>query len=344
MIIQSVAEYKSVPISEVSLDLKNPRIARALDMYGSEPTAEQIALALGAGDPSKEQGGPSFASLKQSIRSNGSVIHPIIVSRDKSGHMVVIEGNTRTLIYREFHERGEKGNWDSIPAIIYDNLDIAQIDSIRLQAHMVGVRQWDPYSKAKYLHHLRNEEHLTWDQIVDFCGGNKRDIQNYIDAYIDMEKYYRAVIDSDADFDHTRFSAFAELQKKPEINRALVEAGYSKEDFSRWVHERKIAPLDKVRQIPRVFRNKAALDKFMKDDIVEAIKILDSPISDQCVKEKVTFESQCNQLVRRVNDLSYPEFVKLQQDPECDTVYAIKDALETLASLYKNITGEDSNV
>ena len=96
------------------------------------------------------------------------MIHPILVNRDASERLVVIEGNTRALIYRQFRSAENSRRWDEIPALIYDQLDEKAIDAIRLQAHLVGPRQWDPYSKAKYLDYLSNSEHLTTDQIIDF--------------------------------------------------------------------------------------------------------------------------------------------------------------------------------
>ena len=129
------------------------------------------------------------------------MIHPIIVDKESSGRLVVIEGNTRTLIYREFNNQGVSGDWSTIPAMVYSGLPEEEIDAIRLQAHLVGPRQWDPYSKAKYLVHLRNRQHLTLNQIVDFCGGRKREVLDYIDAYQDMESYYRPLLESDDEFD-----------------------------------------------------------------------------------------------------------------------------------------------
>ena len=95
---------------------------------------------------------------------------------------------------------------------MYDQLDEKDIDAIRLQAHLVGPRQWDPYSKAKYLNYLSNSEHLTTDQIIDFCGGQKSEVHRFIDAYNDMEDHYRPLLASDDQFDPTRFSAFVEMQ------------------------------------------------------------------------------------------------------------------------------------
>jgi len=90
-----------------------------------------------------------------------------------------------------------KGSWTSIPALVYDDMSLAQIDAIRLQVHLVGTRQWDPYSKAKYLYYLRTQELLTFAQIVDFCGGRVKEVVESINAYSDMEKYYRPVLADD---------------------------------------------------------------------------------------------------------------------------------------------------
>ena len=151
--------FERVPVDQVELDVGNPRIARVLAMY-DDITPERMALALGVGDSqSGEENTTTFRSLRESIRTNKEIIHPIIVDKDPAGHMVVIEGNTRTLIYRQFLEQGLEGEWDTIPAMVYSNLSESQKDAIRLQAHLVGPRPWDPYSKAKYLAHLWKEEY-----------------------------------------------------------------------------------------------------------------------------------------------------------------------------------------
>lgn len=163
--------FELLDVNSLELDRSNPRIAQYLEMYGDDITAEQMSLALSSGDSLAGDTGTTFHSLRESIKTCGRIIHPIIVNRDAGGKLVVVEGNTRVLIYRELLDQGHGGNWATIPAMVYRELGADQIDAIRLQAHLVGPRQWDPYSKARYLDHLRNSEHLTLAQIVDFCGG-----------------------------------------------------------------------------------------------------------------------------------------------------------------------------
>jgi len=192
---KSAVKYEMVPIDRLELDVKNPRIAQWVEMYGDDVSEDAMKLALQRGGSDDKVAGPSYRSLQESIKTNGGVIYPIIANREPNGRLLVIEGNTRALIYREFKRAGVDGNWDLIPTIVYENMSEDQIDAIRLQAHLVGARDWDPYSKAKYLDMLRNKLHLPWAQVVDYGGGNQRELERLVAAYNDMENYYRPVLE-----------------------------------------------------------------------------------------------------------------------------------------------------
>ena len=332
------AKFEEMPVESIELDLKNPRIAKWVEIYGDNPTAEQIALALGAGSTENTGDGTSFSSLKQSILTNGGIIHPIIVNKKINGKAVVIEGNTRTLIYREFNDKNIEGNWKNIPAMVYENLDDETIDSIRLQAHLVGVRQWDPYSKAKYLDMLRNKEHLPFSRIVDFCGGNKREIENYIQAYNDMENFYRNVLESDQDFDPSRFSAFVELQR-PRITEAIIKNGYNKSNFSKWVAEGKLSPLNTVRKIPSILKNKKAEEAFIKYDATEAIKLLESYTTETSLKD-ADLNQLLKELSKRINNMKYQDILRLRNENNSEVKDSIYDTRDAVIDLCKDISDE----
>ena len=78
-----VGAHKSVLVEDIELDRSNPRIRKFLEMYGDEPTPEQIFLALGAGNDGDIGTATSttYEKLKQSIISNGGIIQPIILNR-----------------------------------------------------------------------------------------------------------------------------------------------------------------------------------------------------------------------------------------------------------------------
>ena len=281
-------QFKMLKVESLVLDTSNPRVARYIEMYDGEITDDQMSLALGAASYDQSNSTTTFQSLRASIRTHGGLIHPILVNKKIEDRLVVIEGNTRALIYRQFKSDDDDGRWDEIPAILYDDLDQMKIDAIRLQAHLVGPRQWDPYSKAKYLDHLSNSEHLTTDQIVDFCGGQGPEVRRFIDAYNDMENYYRPLLASDDQFDPTRFSAFVELQA-PRVQEALVTSGYTKTDFSEWINDQTLYPLDRVRRLPAILADQRARAVFLTDGAREAEKVLDSLSLADALEEATLF-------------------------------------------------------
>lgn len=273
-------EQHLIPIDCIRLDHENPRIKQFVAMYSEdELSEEQMLLALGAAADYEETGTPqgSYARLKQSIRASNGVIQPIIVKPDGSDSYLCVEGNTRVVIYselvREARDRGESGDeWLVIPAIVDSDMDAMEAHKVRLQVHLVGNRPWNPYSKAQYLYELREIHKMSMSELVAFCGGNRKDVEESIAAYLDMERHYRPLTGPE-DFDVTRYSAFKELQA-PRLRTSLHENGFNEDHFAQWVHDRKIDPLATVRQLPKILAHKGARRTFLRAGAREATKQL----------------------------------------------------------------------
>lgn len=228
-------QLKELDVEAVVLDLDNPRIAFALQTYGNNINAEAIALAL-SNSSDGETTGTTVKTLQDSIKASGGISSPITVNHC-DGKYTVIEGNTRVQIYKDFIRNSIKGDWSTIPALVYENMDSETMTAIRLQAHMIGQRPWNAYSKAKYLRKLSDEENLSIDRIIDICGGKKQEIRSLIQAYNDMERYYHQKVD-DQDFDVKEFSAFRELNESKKelmpfrpmvLPKKILENGLSRE-------------------------------------------------------------------------------------------------------------------
>lgn len=330
--------YELLPIDSLDLDTGNPRIRKWIEQYGESPNFEQMLLALGAGSSDPESGSTvTFQSLKESIRAQKGIINPIIVEPTSNGRYRVIEGNTRVAIYRVFRDNGEDGEWERIPALVHKDLPSSQVDAIRLQCHIVGPRPWDPYSKAKYLDYLLNEEHLPLSTIVDLCGGRKREITEYVDAYKDMEKYYRPVLESDSDFDASRFSAFVELQKA-NVKASILEAQFNYGDFAQWVRDEKIDPLATVRALPRILKNPAAKAKFLTVGAREALKVLDVPPSPALTN--VPLDQLLMALSQRLDAMPYPDVKAMKKEPGSQRVQLLMQVRTSINELCDDIASE----
>ena len=306
-------------------------------MYGDHPTPEQIFLALGAGndDEAGSSTSTTFEKLKQSIITNGGIIQPVILNRRQDGSLVCVEGNTRVALYKHFGQTGVRGSWSQIPGLVHDEIDDASVHAIRLQIHLVGIRPWDPYSKAKYLYELRTQEHLPFATIVDYCGGRQTEVVESINAYADMEQYYRPVVGDDGDFDTTRFSGFVELQK-PGVKQAISAAGFELSDFASWIHDGKLYPLQKVRVLPRILRNEKAREIFLKQGARKAEAVLEKPDLTRTLQE-AEIGQLARALIGRIASLPYAEYHRIGSDPGGETAQSLLEAHSELANLTKSL-------
>lgn len=321
-----MSDYIELPVSEIHLDHNNPRIANYLDIYSEEEiTGEIMALLLGTT-------ADACASLRESIKENGGIIHPIIVNKGADGEYVVIEGNTRLQIYRDFKKANVPGNWDLIKAIVYDDLKNDEMHSIRLQAHLIGPREWDPYSKAKYLNYLANEEHMPMNMLISYCGGSSKasEIKHMIDAYQDMQEYYRPLCDDDSMFDIKKFHGFVELQNK-NIVESMTLHGYTKTDFSQWMVDGRFAKLQDVRSLPNILNSKKASAAFFKGDSKAAKKVLAvEEISSDSLKD-VPYDMLAKELIKRMDDFKQKEIDLLRHDVDyAGKLGALRDVIDSV--------------
>lgn len=321
-----MAGYAELDIYQIELDASNPRIASYLEYY-SEDNLDSDTMALLLGSSSD-----SCASLRESIKENGGIVHPIIVNHFSDGRYVVIEGNTRLQIYRDFYKKNVPGNWSTIKAIVHENLDNSTMHSIRLQAHLVGPREWDAYAKAKYLNYLANDLHMPMNELISYCGGTSEatKIKQMIAAYQDMQNYYRPLCSDDAMFNIKKFSGFLELQKKNVID-ALTLHGYTKGDFSQWMIDERFSKLEDVRRLPAILNSKKATEAFLKVDSQAAKKILAvEEISPDSLKN-VPYEMLSKELIKRMNDFQMSEILYLRTDAEYEwKLEVLKDLVDAI--------------
>jgi hypothetical protein len=334
----SPSMFQMVAIKDIHLDTNNPRIRKFLEMYGDEePTPEQFYLALGAAGDEEGESSTTFEKLKSSIQTNGGIIQPVILNR-KSGKYFCVEGNTRVALYKKFQTDKVKGTWTHIPALVYDQMQEFQADAIRLQVHLVGTRQWDPYSKAKYLHELREIKAMPLGTLVEYCGGREKEIIQSINAFSDMEGHYRPIVE-EGNFDTSRFSGFVELQK-PGIKKALLEAGFTLSDFAKWIRDEKLYPLHTVRLLPRILHNTKAREAFLKSDARRAAEFLERPELTKALSE-ANLSQIASALTQTIYQLPWLEAEKLRSDPNGVETQLLNEALEAIRGVLK-LSEDDS--
>lgn len=323
-------------IHSIELDKNNPRIKQFLEIYQGEITSKEIALAL---NDSGNDANASYSILKESIKVSKGIIHPIIVNHEPDGRYVAIEGNTRLQIYKDFFTASNSDIWKAIPSLVYENLSDAEIHSIRLQSHLVGPREWDPYSKAKYLYTLSEVENLPMTSIISMCGGNTAEINKLISAYKLMETSYRKYIeDNGLEFDPREFSKFGEYQRKT-IKEALRIKGYTDDNFSEWVANGNIDTAQNVRRIPEIFNNNEAFKTFKESTIGQAVKVL--AVSESVQKNNLDdypYEILGEAFLKKVEEMPFAEVKRLRENEGYESKRMM---LETISEVISSFFNED---
>lgn len=304
------AQLMTLPIKGVNLDVANPRIKQFVEIYKDEITAEQIALALS--DSSSSDSSTTYKALRDSIKASRGIIHPIVVNHELDGTYTVIEGNTRLQIYKDFAVYEPNGPWNEIISLVYENLSAQEKHEIRLQSHLVGPREWDPYSKAKYLWELSEVEHLPMNTIISMCGGNKTAIEKAIEAYIYMERFYKPYVKNKAnlEYDTRNFSKFMEYQNSS-VKNAIKQKGFEEDQFAKWVAEDNVDKALKVRLIPHVLRNEEALSVFLKKNLTEAEKVINAASLAKDDLSKYPYEVLAKALYDKLVDFKIQEILNL---------------------------------
>ena len=335
--------FTILDINDVSYDPENPRIKKALEKFGDEINAQRIHFALKSASDGTSRSS-SYNSLKDSIRTSRGALSPITVVT-RGDKYICIDGNTRLAIYKQFIHDEVEGDWSKIKATVLQNADQKYIEYVRVSAHLVGTREWPAYEKARYLHYLRNEELMDYGEMIALCGGNRLDIERKIDAYHEMNEYYRDVVDDTA-FQIDRYSGFEELQKGNKKN-AIFEAGSDLTDFGEWIRDGKIYRLEDVRKLPLVLRDNNAKKIFLEGgprSIEEAFKAIEKTTEEELAEagvstalKNVSIYHLAKFLTTRLNNLPLSEIHALKNKENSqieEQILILEDLSKSLESLH----------
>lgn len=337
-------KHTNLPIELVKFDPKNPRLGDYLKRYDT-PTDERVAMALGV-----KGGKQGYEKLKESIMNTKGIIDPIkVISSDSENEFICIDGNTRLSVYKTLAKADSESDlWTSIPAIICDKNDTDLINTIRIAAHMVGAREWEPYEKARYLYDLRYEQHMSMAAIMEIAGlKNSTDLEANIDAFLEMNQHYRDRLESEQDFKENRFSGFVELQKG-KTKEAISAAGLSLDDFGDWIHYQKIYPLNKVRVLSKILNDKEATEIFLGEGfntLQEAERHLEDKdplinITKHTKLESASLAAICSVLKKRLKALSWEEQEELLR-PDTEAKQLEANSLSDVAEIISRLLGQE---
>lgn len=227
---------------------ENPRVYSVLNANNEPPSQAQIEEVMCKSDHVKQ--------LKESIKSNGGLIDPIIV---RDGDMVVLEGNSRLAAYRILYKQ-DPIKWAKIKAILLPS-DIPNdaIFALLGQYHIIGRKDWEPYEQAGYLYRTLNETKKT----IELLAGELGITTSYIKKLIDVYEY---MIEKD-DNHPNKWSYYEELLKNRGIKKAFEEVPGLEEKVIDDIKDNKIRMAIDVRKLGDISKLNDKLSKKILKDI-----------------------------------------------------------------------------
>lgn len=243
---------------------ENPRVYSVLNANDENPSQETIEKIMCKADHVKQ--------LKESIKSNGGLIDPIIV---RDGDYVVLEGNSRLAAYRILYKQ-DPIKWSKINTILLPaDISESAVFALLGQYHIIGRKDWDPYEQAGYLYRTLNNSQKSTELLASELGITT----SYINKLIEVYQY---MIDN-GDNHPNKWSYYEELLKSKSIKKAFNEVPGLENKIVDDIKNNKIKMAIDIRKLGEIGRiNDKSSKKILRDlanseeDLYSAYDVVES--------------------------------------------------------------------
>lgn len=280
--------HEVVSIDDLRLNPDNPRIRfQIAQRFAAKPPSAEELLEL-----IREQ--PGYDGLQKAIRKAGGIYEPVIVRHDG----LVIEGNSRTTVYKTLHA-GKKADarWRAIPIMrLPKSVSDSGLGLLMASYHVAGKTVWRPYAQAEHIHRLANDHGLTLQQIADETRMSEREVEQYMNAYsyLIKEVLPRASDGRGAKILESKFSHALEFVKRKNLSD-LREDRQVREQLADLIVEDKITGAE-VRELDKVLKNRRASAELKKNGFKAAKKALSKTNPEEASKILKQIRSLSGQL------------------------------------------------
>ena len=316
-------ELKELDINIIDPDPDNPRIVESLKTFNIEPNRENILNVL-RNAPGGD--GPGITELEKSIIATHGILDPIIVCPEGDRYLC-IEGNTRLSIYNKNLERyPDISFWQTIPALIYKDIDDPMLEMIRLGAHFVGKKEWSLYAKGAYISNMIKNNAKTFPEIVEVIGGTPSKLEGLLTAYDDFNQYFAPLFAGTNEAEGGRANE-KEMSKFVNANTGSISAAletyitdeHPKAKFAKWIKQGKIeSAADDVRKIPTVLSNDISREAFLSDKnlkIKDALKFIPRDINVGDIKlSEADISRLADELKLKIGETTIEELKNLDSE------------------------------
>lgn len=326
-------EQRKVSLDLLKLDAQNPRIGLYKDSQPKATLSDQdIRHAIINRSPE------AYAKLRDSIEINQGAINPIWVGPLQDNKHLVIEGNTRVLIYQELSQKYTSSDtWQSITSnVLPVGIRESQVNFIRLEAHLRGVTEWDAYERARYLYILNEREGYSIGRLEQLTRLRRPEIETEIRAFRDMSEVYNVRFPEDP-YQSQKFSYFVEFERNNRLKQQVQKSGLGIPDFCDWVGTQRIPRAENVRNIADILGDTRATERFLQDGYERAIQYLGLAHPDLVSPLFQRIED----VVERLKGLTFYELEEIRSGHQPGRKRILGELASVASRIWDRVSGED---
>src|SRR5258706_3484775 len=335
-VISVAVEHRKVSLNGLLLDESKPRIG----LYGDSQlkatfSSEDIRHAIINRSPD------AYAKLRDSIEINQGIINPIWITPLREGNHLVIEGNTRVLIYLELAEKYPSNDiWKSVPAnILPVGVQESQINFIRLEAHLRGTTDWDAYERARYLYILNEREGYSVRRLEQLTRLRHEEIETEIRAFRDMSEVYNNRFPDDP-YQSQKFSYFIEYERSNRIKKEMLNSNLNIADFCDWVGTGRVLKAENVRRLADVLENQTATQYFLAEGYDRALSYLALAQPDLVSPLFQRIED----VIAGLKRLPFYEVEQIRNGEQPGRKRLLSELVQATQQIWKRISGDEEDI
>ena len=314
-------EDRRVPVSDLVLDPKNPRIQYEIRLKLRDPISdEQLDGLMWERDQVKR--------LKAAIKQAGGVSEPLFVRQRPDGRLLVLEGNQRTVAVRhQLRETPDDPRFHTVPAWIFgEDLTSGEIAVLLADLHVAGKDQWRPYEQAKHIFELSDTFGKSYDWLATHLRLSKSQVMQKIAAYRAFTDFLNEVGGEDPS-KVTKYSFFEELYKKKLVREPFEGDAEFRRRFKQWINIGRLTDAKDVRDLPVILDSVKATEALESGGIDAARRIL--------IQEDPSLGSDLLAAVKgatqKIKDAPVSEVQSFKEDPR--KIVILRDLNTAIANL-----------
>lgn len=297
---------------------ENPRVYSVLNINNYVPTQKEIEELMCKKDHVKR--------LKESIKSNGGLIDPIVV---RDGDFVVLEGNSRLAAYRMLSAQ-DPIKWSKIKTMILPkDIPDSAVFALIGQYHIIGRKDWEPYEQAGYLSRTLSKSNQTPELLASNLGISVSDIKKLLSVYEYMiEKN---------DNHPSKWSYYEELLKNRGIKKAFNEIPELEDKIIDDIKNDRIKMAIDIRKLGDISKVNDKLSKKILKEIANGEEDIYSGFDIVASSGKMDNNYQMiSNFRKKITDESFGKQL-LNDDNLKDIEFELKKIERTVSVLLKNI-------